>query len=194
MHCGFIPVGTGMRQLYESSVVDARERERIAERNLGLERAPGSRNGLIFTAIALSLMGFSYDQRIWVNNWEVLRLGLGDARPIRVVGNWGVTDAQELDEAGSAHKDDGLYGTIQFGDNGAVRLSLFRGVERMEATGLYTQSGKNIYLRQLTGTNGASPLPEQVKLSLDWTHGDTMQMDIEDQERLTLIRIRPDSQ
>jgi hypothetical protein len=177
----------------EETEVDVQRREVLIEHNLGLERPPGSRNGLIFTAIVLSLMGASFDGRIWVNNWESVRLALGTRPSTNIVGAWGVVNAQELDESGSSQKDDGLYGTIQFASNGAVRLSLSRGVQTMEATGLYTQSGDDIVLRQLSGTNGASPLPDQLVLKLDYRKGNAMQVDISDQERLSLQLIDPNS-
>jgi hypothetical protein len=191
-HCGFVPIGAGLQGLYRDAQKEQKQRQLNLDLSFGLERQPGSRNGLIVTALFVILLGLSYDQKIWANNWEFVRAIMGAPRSVSLVGDWGITETKELDAAGMAHRIDGLYGTIQFGQNGTVRLSMTRGTQSMDATGLYLQNGNEVLLKQLTGTNGSSPLPAEVRLTLLYRKSDTMKINVEKEEQLTLVRIEPD--
>lgn len=188
-HCGFIPIGAGLRSAATPGDNErSAARERSIELDLGIEREPGSRPGLILSALLLIVLAFAYDAKVWTNEWQPLRVAFGAQPSPEITGDWGITVSEELDREGIAAKVQGLAGSFQFGKNGTARIHLYRGFDEMEATGQFSQSGNSIQLKHLEGTNGGSQLPSQVNLNVVWRHGDQMQVDIEGQERVTLMR------
>lgn len=189
--CGFVPIGAGLRSKAVAEPIPEARKRRALELDLGIEREPGSRPGLILSAVLLVAIAGAYDQRIWTNDWEPVRVAMGAPRSVDISGDWGITQSEQLDRPGIEARVQGLTGSFQFAKNGTTRIHLYRGTQEMEATGTYTQSGTSIRLRNLSGTNGGVQLPEQVTLNLVWRHGDQMQVDIESEERVTLQRQSP---
>ena len=189
--CGFIPIGAGLRAQTVEAEADEKARYRTIELDLGLEREPGSRPGLILSALLLIFVSVAYDQKIWVNQWQPLKVLMGAPKPPDIVGDWAIVSSEQLDKEGIAAKVQGLSGDFQFGKNGAARIHLYRSFDEMQATAQYSQNGSMIHLDHLEGNNGPSELPDQVDLSLGWRKGDQMQIDIQGQERVTLQRQTP---
>lgn len=188
-HCGFVPIGAGLKAQAKSAEIQADPaRQRAIELDLGFQREPGSRPGLILTAILLILMSIAYDQKVWTNDWEPIRILAGAPPSPNIVGDWGITASEQLDREGIDAKVQGLTGDFVFGQNGAARVHLYRGFDEMEATGQFSQRGTTVILYHLEGTNGGTSLPESVTLNIVWRNGSQMQMDIQGQERVSLQR------
>lgn len=178
--CGFVPIGAG---LWTVSVT--------SQRRIG---PPGSVGSYAFAFLLLAVMAFAIEVRPWRNDWEWLRIQTGDERPTSVVGTWQIERSVPVDVPGGPETPEGLQGSMVFTPAGKVRLVFMRDVRAIDVAGTYAVYGNVVYLRNLQSVDpdGDAPLPPVVRLRLRPQSDGRIIARIEQQEELTLRRLRPD--
>lgn len=178
--CGFIPIGAGLKDLPRPIRV---ERRRL------FTFPPGTRSGYVLslTFLTLLLLGFQYEP--WSNDWEALRIVLGDTRSQSIVGTWTVVRSSLLDANGlPLSVNDSLAGKMAFYRSMKVQLSLQRGGAIAQAEGVYSLHGDTLILKNMRSVNGMSGIPLRIRMDLDWTSGNTIGAIAEDREQLDISR------
>ena len=174
--CGYVPIGAG---LFRLPLIVIRRRP----------TPPGGRGSFLVTLFLLVAIAAAAEFKPWFNDWEPVRVALGDPKAPSIVGTWIIQKDVALDVKGRQALPEPLEGGFTFTDQGSVRITLYRGAQVLDALGSYTLRGDNLVIipAQKLGQSNA-PLPKQVSLTLYWKALDKVAMDVEKQERLTLKR------
>lgn len=179
--CGHVPLGAGLRQLSPKKPNKKKKKY----------REPGSAIPFLAWLIAFLTLGCLYEYEPWRNDWEMVRVMMGDERSYPLEGVWMITKDISI-EAGGIEIDPAyaLSGRLEFGYSGDVALAFQTDGKVLQVKGKYSQHGKNLNLSGLEAKGpGAKNYPNFMYLTVEPMPDGSIFVNIKNSEGLFLSKL-----
>jgi hypothetical protein len=161
--CGFVPIGAGLKNAPKQK-----------KRKAGKYVEPGSARGLL-TTIFVGLLAFGcYRYKPWADDWEMVRVMLGQGRRHSIVGEWEIVKTLTVEKGKPAvlSQSNIRSGSINFSKQGDVKM-VFQtpGVDAV-AKGRYVVSGQLVAMNAMRSDEALAGIPSSMRMQLSWTGPD----------------------
>lgn len=164
--CDYIAVGAGVRDFLETKKQQERKRRKKRAKKY---REPGSATPFLGAVILFLVGGTIYEDEPWRDDWEMVRVWMGETPAPKILGTWTIVKEVSLEAGGiEVAPSDALRGSFTFERDGKVAINISRPRATISVSGKYVQHGRNAYLKQLKGSGaGAKNFPTEVNLAIE---------------------------
>lgn len=182
MKCGYVAIGAGLKDL---------KPKKQKKKKKGKYREPGASAPFLAWTAGLLLMGCGYEYEPWKNDWEMVRVLMGEERSPDISGVWEIKKDINLEAGGlEVSPEDSLSGTVEFRDF-KFAMKVNRKGTPIIIKGEYKQHANRLYFSKIKATGpGVKDFPATLDLTTEKIDETQLYLAIGNSEGLLLQQLK----